>query len=104
MSSGQSFGVDLEIPAGGFCFSALSFTGVGGDVDSRGRERSPSRGSAEATSSLSLPSFRTSGDDDESAGSAGPAPGFISASTEGIVGAFFSQNILDASVSALVLF
>ncbi len=75
MSSGQSFGVDLAVPAGGFCFSALSFTGVGGDVDSRGRERSPNRGSAEATSSLSLPSFRTSGDDDDSAGSAGPAPG-----------------------------
>ena len=43
MSSGESFGVDLEIPAGGFCFSALSFAGVVvTSVDAR-RERSPSR-------------------------------------------------------------
>ena len=79
--------MDLEIPAGGFCFSAFSFTGVGSDVGSHGGEQSPSRSSAKATSSLSSPSFRTSGDDDESAGSAGPAPRFISASTEGILGA-----------------
>src|SRR5665811_1124477 len=74
MSSGESFGVDLEIPAGGFCFLAFSFTGVGSDVGSHGREQSPSGASAKATSSLSSPSFRTSGDDDESAGSTGPAP------------------------------
>ena len=43
MSSGESFGVDLAIPAGGFCFSALSFTGVGGDVGSRGGEWSPAQ-------------------------------------------------------------
>jgi hypothetical protein len=41
MSSGESFGVDLEIPAGGFCFLAFSFTGVGSDVGSHGREQSP---------------------------------------------------------------
>src|SRR5450759_1098948 len=87
MSSGESFGVDLEIPAGGFCFLAFSFTGVGSDVGSHGREQSPSGASAKATSSLSSPSFRTSGDDDESAGSTGPAPRFISASTEDILGA-----------------
>src|ERR1035437_1005479 len=84
---GESFGVDFEIPAGGFCFLAFSFTGVGSDVGSHGREQSPSGASAKATSSLSSPSFRTSGDDDESAGSTGPAPRFISASTEGILGA-----------------
>src|SRR6202162_687314 len=87
MSLGENFGVDFKIPAGGFCFLAFSFTGVGSDVGSHGREQSPSRASAKATSSLSSPSFRTSGDDDESAGSAGPAPRFISASTEDILGA-----------------
>jgi hypothetical protein len=87
MSLGESFGVDLEILVGGFCFSAFSFTGVGSDVGSLGREQSPSGAWAKATSSLSLPSFRTSEDDDESSGSAGPAPGFILASTEDILGA-----------------
>src|ERR1035437_1051318 len=85
MSSGASFGVDLEIPAGGFCFLAFSFTGVGSLGGSHGRGPAPSGASAKATSCLSSPSVRTSGDDDESAGSTGPAPRFISASTEDIL-------------------
>jgi hypothetical protein len=41
MSLGESFGVDFEIPAGGFCFSAFSFTGVGSDVGSHGQAFPP---------------------------------------------------------------